>query len=284
MTRLQRAAAWYAQFGWHIFPLRPRTKEPFANLGVYHATADPEQVADWWRRWPNANVGLHCGGSHLLAIDLDLYKDTYNGDGLLTPDDEQTITNLTGSGGTHLLYRLEEGEKYGNAKGDLPTGIDIRGWGGYIVLPPSVHPSGNLYQWETNYGPHEIAAAPLPAWLRTILQAGRTGYRIPGPSNSMAVEMGVRLVESVLDRLDIPTTEMREYDGDGRKWILKRCPFQPDDAPHDSDRGAYIVIARDGKIAAGCHHERCRDRLHDAKLSGWRWLLAQEPVGRQHAA
>jgi hypothetical protein len=275
----------YAEdYGWEIFPLRPRTKEPFAGIGVYQATSDLAQIRQWWTRWPQANVALHCGGSGILAIDLDLYKDTFNGGGVLTPDDEQTVTNLTGNGGTHLLYKLEDGERYGNAKGNLPSGIDIRGWGGYIVLPPSIHPNGNTYQWEDGYQPYAIPLLPLPGKLRELLSSARTGYRIPGPSNSIAVQIATRMVESVLDRLDIPTSEMREYDGDGRKWILKRCPFQPDDAPHDSDRGAFIVIARDGKVAAGCHHERCRERLRDEKKSGWRWLLAQEPVGVKHAA
>lgn len=280
MANLQKAALWYARHGWTIFPLRPHTKEPFANLGVYNATANEEQVAAWWHRWPHANIGLHCGGCGLLAIDLDKYKDTYNGDGLLTRDDEETITNLTGSGGTHLLYRLAEGEKYGNQKGDLPAGVDIRGWGGYIVLPPSIHPNGNAYQWEADYGPHQIEAAPLPQWLREILQTSRTSLRTPGPASIEAVAIGEKYVESVLERLDLATHPVKEYDHGGRKWILKRCPFQPAGAPHEADGGAYIVVARDGVISAGCHHERCRNALREAKLSGWRWLLRQEAVCR----
>lgn len=274
-SRLARSALWYARHGWAVFPLRPRTKEPFANLGVYNATADPDRVAEWWRRWPQANIGLHCGGSGLLALDIDAYKDSYAGVDILTHADEETITNLTGGGGTHLIYRTPEGARYGNNKGALPPGVDIRGWGGYIVLPPSVHPSGNLYRWEDGYGPHEVDALPLPDGLRRMLEAGRCGQRTAGPPDKYAVAIAQKLVESVLASLDIETFPAQVYDGDGRKWILKFCPFNPEVEPHENDKAAFVIVARDGHIAAGCQHERCRNRLAAAKCGGWQWLLRQ---------
>lgn len=169
-TKLHRAARWYAQHGWRIFPLRPHTKEPFKDLGVYLATDDLAQIDAWWKRWPSANVGLNCGGSGIIALDADSYKDTYAGEGLLTLEDEQTLTSLTGSGGTHLLWKMPDGATYGNATGNLPKGVDVRGMGGYIVLPPSIHPNGNTYQWEAGYGPHEMPIAPLPEWLDIVLE------------------------------------------------------------------------------------------------------------------
>ncbi len=274
-TRLALAALWYARHGWAVFPLRPHTKEPFAQLGVYNATNDPEHVAGWWQRWPHANIGLHCGGSGLLALDIDAYKDAYAGVDILKREDEETITNLTGGGGTHLLYRTPDGAKYGNRKGDLPPGVDIRGWGGYVVLPPSVHPSGNLYQWEDGYGPHQIAALSLLDGLRHMLEAGRCAQRVAGPPDKYAVVIAQKLVESVFASLDIEAYPPQVYDGDGRKWILKYCPFNPEVEPHENDKAAFLIIARDGHIAAGCQHERCRNRLSAAKCGGWQWLLRQ---------
>jgi len=274
-TQLARAATWYAKHGWTIFPLRPKTKEPFGGQGVYCASSDSDTVSGWWKRYPLANIGLHCGGSNFLALDLDEYKDTFGGDGFLGRDDEETVTNLTGGGGTHLLYALPEGTRYGNAKGNLPPGIDIRGWGGYIVLPPSVHPSGKPYQWESGYGPHEIEALPLPDRLRQILDEAKGHQHIIGPADSYAVKVAQGLVESVLERLGIKHFGVRSYDTDGRKWVLRSCPFAPRENPHPSDRSAYIVIARDGHIGAGCHHARCQDVLRQAKLGGWRYLLRE---------
>lgn len=134
-SSLPRSAAWYARRGWPVFPLRPRTKEPHAGIGIYQASTDLERVAAWWSRWPQANIGLHCGGAGLLALDLDAYKESFTGAAFLTSEDQQTITNLTGKGGTHLLFAQPEGARLGNGTGKLPDGIDIRGWGGYVVLP-----------------------------------------------------------------------------------------------------------------------------------------------------
>lgn len=126
-------------------------------------------VHRWWQRWPDANIGVAAGKSGLLVLDADSYKDNYEGARLLSLEDEQTVTNLTGSGGSHLVYLMPEGAFYTNARGTLPKGIDIRGWGGQFVVPPSVHPSGNRYIWEMGYGPHEIAPLPAPERLCNLL-------------------------------------------------------------------------------------------------------------------
>jgi hypothetical protein len=274
-TQLARSALWYARHGWHVFPLRPHTKEPFAGIGAYNATTDTDQIMDWWTHWPQANVGMHCGGSGLLAIDLDTYKDSFGGDGFLSATDQETVTSLTGSGGTHLIYAMPANRKFTNATGNLPDGIDVRGQGGYIVLPPSIHPNGNKYQWEGGYGPHEIAPLPLPAGLLCILENAKAAQRVAGPPDRRAVATACVLVESIIESLDLDTIGPTEYDGSGRKWIMKTCPFNPEDNPHDRDRAAYIIIARDGHISAGCQHARCRERLKSEKRGGWKFLVQQ---------
>lgn len=271
MKCLSKSAIWYGKHGWHVFPLRPHTKEPFARLGVYNATNNLQQIAAWWQRWPQANVGLHPGACGLLALDIDEYKDAYAGERFLDRLDEETITNLTGGGGTHLLYRIENSARYGNNRGGLPPGIDIRSWGGYIVLPPSIHPTGSRYEWELGYGPHEREPLLLPDGLARILEAGRSQVRQPGPPDSFAVRISAKLVETTLERLDL-RARTSEYQKTGRKWILYPCPFQPVGDPHTEDSGAYIVVMPDGHIAAGCHHERCRDLLSKSKVTGWQML------------
>lgn len=174
MTSLAKSALWYAGHGWHIFPLRPKTKDPFSDLGVYNATTDAQKITTWWKRWPDANIGLHCGASGLLVMDMDSYKEQYSGEELLAREHRQTITNLTGGGGEHLIYKMPQGKQYGNATGNLPPGIDIRGYGGYIVLPPSVHPNGSRYIWEEGFGPHEVRPLPLPDSICAILDEAST--------------------------------------------------------------------------------------------------------------
>jgi hypothetical protein len=235
-------------------------------------------VSAWWRRWPDANIGLHCGGSGLLAVDHDAYKDAYAGHELLAPADQETVTSLTGSGGTHLLYRVDDGRQYSNRAAGMPAGVDIRGWGGYIVLPPSVHPNGNLYQWELGYGPHEIDLCNLPASLKQVLDQSGGQRRQVGTPNSAEVAAARDIVLAVLDATGIATYPETEYDRGGRRWIFRSCPFCPLDDPHAPDRGAYIIIARDGHISAGCQHERCRRVLESARMGGWRWLLNREKL------
>lgn len=275
-TRLHRAARKYTEFGWKIFPLRPRSKEPFAGLGVYNATNDPAQIERWWHQWPEANIGLHCGGSGLLALDLDQYKDSYDGASLLSATETETVTNLTGSGGTHLLYAMPDGARYSNATGNLPPGIDVRGHGGYIVLPPSVHPNGNLYRWEIGYGPHETPVRVMPSHLRQLLDEARAFQRKPGPPSSMDVRVSTRTVESLIQRLDLEVEGPMEYERGGRKWILKTCPFNPPHDPHQRDRAAFILIAQDGHIGAGCQHARCRDAIKATGKSGWGVLMQMQ--------
>ena len=187
---LPRAAAWYAAHGWPVFPLQNQGKHPREKgLGVYQATTELDQVRAWWARWPAANIGLHVGGAGLLALDLDKYKDSYSGAPFLTAQDEQSITSLTGGGGTHLLFAQPAGARLGNGTGSLPDGIDVRGWGGYIVVPPSVHPNGRRYAWEIGYGPHEIAPRPIPAGLLALLAPKTT----PGQQRCFIDRRSVRL-------------------------------------------------------------------------------------------
>jgi putative DNA primase/helicase len=178
----------YAALGWHVFPVwwidengacacgKPDCtspgKHPIPHRGCYAASTDAKILSGLWRNNPEANIGLHCGPSGIVALDLDLYKDVYLAsevEKLITPADEQTVTSLTGGGGVHLLYATTAA--YSNSNKALPDGIDVRCWGAYIVLPPSNHESGGQYQWEDGYGPGEIPLAPVPPKLKALLDA-----------------------------------------------------------------------------------------------------------------
>ena len=270
--QLQRAALWYARHDWPVFPLRPRTKEPFAGLGVYRATTDPEQVASWWEWQPEANIGFHAGPAGVLTLDLDKYKECFELNGLLSFEDRETVTNQTGGGGEHLLYAIPDGAHYGNGTGALPEGIDVRCFGGYIVVPPSIHPNGRGYNWVFGYGPHEHALLPLPGWLKGILDAATPWRRADAcPSDTEAVNVAVALVESVLDAAGVDYGGRCEW-GNGRKWVFRNCPFAPPANPHMVDRAAFAVVLPDGRISAGCQHNRCRARLRELHTTGWRYL------------
>lgn len=251
------------------------------------STTDEETIYKWWghdwrtRHVDNSltyftpNIGIDCGKSNLLVFDADAYKDVYPDNDLLSFDDQQTITALTGGGGEHLLYD-RAGLPYGNSCRGLPHGIDIRGDGGYIVAAPSVHKSGRVYQWESGYGPHEIDLAPIPETLRSILDKSirlRSDHKVGAP-DSKAVAHSAEQVEQVLERANIAHHGQQEYGG-GRRWILPDCPFNPPDDPHGDDGGTFVIVLEDGFIAAGCHHNRCRHIIEDSNLSGWDYIKSK---------
>jgi hypothetical protein len=165
MSQLLEAAENYARRGWRVFPLKPNNKNPLTAHGVKDATADPAIIRGWWQRWPNANIGIACGASGLLAVDLDV---KHNKDGpaewrRLAAErgfsENGTLTNCTPSGGRHLLYVMPADGRLGNGQSKLAPGIDTRGEGGYIVAPPSVI-NGKAYRWEDESAP--IIPCPAP--------------------------------------------------------------------------------------------------------------------------
>lgn len=178
-----RAAQWYAR-RWPVFPLQAGGKTPLTAHGWQDATTDPVQIGRWWARWPDANIGLDCGGAGLLVLDFDTGKPDFAGFDLFSSlcNDFPTVTAQTGGGGFHLLYRQPEGEQLNNGRGSLPAGVDVRGHGGYIVLAPSLHPSGSRYRWSIGHGPHVVTAAPLPLPVLDMLrkkQGAHTGEAQP---------------------------------------------------------------------------------------------------------
>ena len=176
---LLAAALQYAARGWHVLPLRPAGKQPLTRHGCQEATADAAAIVAWWRRWPQANVGIACGPSGLVVIDLDRDKGGLEAWADLRRRyafDDATVMALTGGGGMHLYYRAPADLPIGNSAGRLGPGIDVRGSGGYVVAPPSRHPSGRPYTWDVGFHPDETAIAPLPPPLTQLLAAPVKGH------------------------------------------------------------------------------------------------------------
>jgi Protein of unknown function (DUF3987)/Bifunctional DNA primase/polymerase, N-terminal len=168
------AALSYARRGWPVFPLRPNGKLPLISKeqggnGLHDATLDEVKIAEWWRRCPNANIGVATGAaSGFFAFDCD---PRHGGDQALDELEKKhgalpdTIQARTGGGGRHFLFRHEPDIR--NSAGRAGAGLDARGDGGYIVVAPSSHESGTLYRWEREPGP--AAPAVAPSWLRDLL-------------------------------------------------------------------------------------------------------------------
>jgi Bifunctional DNA primase/polymerase, N-terminal len=191
----------YLKLGWYLHPLRPRAKEPLTNHGLNDASNDSPQVLAWSRRYPGCNWGLNVGRSGVFVVDLDgeegnrSWEDCVARDGVI-----ETLASLTGSGGLHLFFSDPEGVGRNTVRRVGP-GIDTRGHAGYVVLPPSVHPSGVEYRW-INW-PTEPAL--LPDWLVDACRppAARSGGPTPvgQPDGSTPTAWGAACMRGILGRL-----------------------------------------------------------------------------------
>lgn len=169
---LESALAYAKRFSWAVLPVKPRGKEPLTAHGCNDATTDAAAIRRWWERWPGANVAIACGPSKLVVIDLDAGKggeETWEGLKREHSFDDDTVISITGGGGQHLVFARPNGADIRNSAGKLGEGVDVRGNGGYIVAPPSIHPTGREYVWDANAHPGDRKPAPLPDALRAIL-------------------------------------------------------------------------------------------------------------------
>ena len=155
------AALNYAEHGLAVFPLEAQGKKPITKHGLKDASTDPDKIREMFAAHPYSNIGMACGsqsgGIIVVDIDVDEEKDKNGNDSLKEWEHEHgalpdTAMTLTGRGGNHYLYRSA-----GDTKSRIACkeGIDIRADGGYIVLPPSIHPNGAQYAWEyelTDFG------------------------------------------------------------------------------------------------------------------------------------
>jgi hypothetical protein len=160
---------------------RSAGKHPHSTLarrGVYSAATDEKVIRSWFGRDPRINVGLAMGGAlNLIAVDIDPRNDgdaTYSD--LVDAHGEdafpETFTVRTGGGGWHKLYRLPEAIKpaKGELKGKLGPGIDVKGEGGVVVAPSSLHSSGRRYEVEVN-----AYIAEAPEWIVNSLRKSAEG-------------------------------------------------------------------------------------------------------------
>lgn len=162
-------------------------KHPRVLNGLHDATTDVDQVARWWSMWPAANIGVRPNAG-LIVLDVDPRN---GGDVQLAAMQDRlgalpaTRTARTGSGGEHRWFLHD-----GPTRGAVAPGIDIKSNAGYVVVPPSVHASGERYEW-TDAG----AIAPAPDYLRTLLTP--PPVRVHTPSGTVSPRVAEALLRVV---------------------------------------------------------------------------------------
>jgi hypothetical protein len=281
---LAAAAAGYATRGIKVFPLwwitrghgtyqcactdgpdcgNPGKHPRVGRGGVNLASAEPTRVAEWWSRWPLANIGLPAGANDLAIIDIDPGKGGDDTLGTLVGYCAQHGIDLmntrcvrTGSGGLHLYYRAPVGGIKTASKSFGAPGVDTRGRGGYVVAPPSLHASGNRYELMDSPG-----LAPWPAILTPLLETPGESTAPPAPDGAgpsrapgTATGWGAAALRAECDRL--------------------RAMTQADSRRNDALNGSAYKIGR--KVGAGLiDRDEAYAALCDA-ASGWHGHTARE--------
>lgn len=159
----------YAGRGWCVFPChttisgacscgkdcgKDAGKHPRIKAWQQHATADTAQIIKWWKRWPNANIGV-ATGSGLVVIDIDGQENLATLARLKAEHGPlpETLVARTGRG-LHLYFK---GDLVGSK---MVEKLLVRGEGGYVLAPGSLHASGTRYQWVK-----DVPLAAIPAWF-----------------------------------------------------------------------------------------------------------------------
>ncbi len=176
----------YAQRGWRVIPIPAGKKFPEGiSRWQERATNDPDLVAQWWTEHPDHGVGIATGpatGLWVLDVDdYDSYRDLEKNHAPL-PD---TLTVITGSGGLHFYYKYPTDGTVirNNASTRLGPGLDVRGDGGFVVAPPSIHPNGKQYEYDAGQPDEPVDA---PQWLINLV-----AERAPDPT---PIDRGLRVV------------------------------------------------------------------------------------------
>lgn len=167
-SEIRQAAIEYASKGFPIFPCVRKTKQPYTKQGFKEATSDISRIEAWWDEHPGASIGMPTGkvsGKWVLDIDepggsesLAVLEKEYGA----LPD---TRVQITGGGGCQYFWKWDFHRNIRNSAGKIGKKLDVRGEGGYVILPPSGHPSGGWYGWANA---HQVIDAP--DWLLDLVE------------------------------------------------------------------------------------------------------------------
>lgn len=232
MASLLDWALRYAGMNWPVLPLHTWTgvactcgvgdctspaKHPRTRNGLKDASVDPVKIRSWWGRWPDANIGLRTGEAFdVLDVDGDQGFESVTSLENEHGAAESGPSSETGGGGLHRLYQPTG---LGNRAG-LLNHVDWRGKGGYIVAPPSLHASGQRYEWSAELG-YDAPIRPVDGWLKGLLFPPAP----PRPSGSLTTSQRGDSGKYARKALDAEVGELLRTAVGGRNDQLNQAAF-----------------------------------------------------------
>ena len=195
------AALWYHAQGFNVIP-QDRAKKPLVKWKLYQdRRVTEEEIREWWTRSPNANIAIVTGAiSDLVVLDMDGDEGVQSMSELPGAGRVATTTVKTGNG--YHAYFKHPGGKIKTVR--IRPGLDIKGDGGLVTVPPSVHKSGAVYTFADGYSLDDLSPADIPAPLLAMLQdegkkGDANGSNPPAGANGAAPALS-RYVQEALDR------------------------------------------------------------------------------------
>lgn len=270
------SAQQYAQQGWAVLPLKPRSKAPCLKGGYQVATTNFAKVSEHWRRRPSANVGITTGDiSRLIVLDVDPKNGGNESLNQLLREHgplPETLEVRSGGGGRHYYFRLPEGTSVRGCV--FAKGLDLKANGGYIVAPPSVHPDGGVYEWDGE--PLLERLAPAPGWLCEPRKK-----KAPNVT-PVSAEFSGAASETPLGQLFDELRMLGRRLDDGKYAVI--CPWQSEHTTGkvlDSSTVIFPATQHDGLGGFHCSHSHC---AHRGAREALRELRLQRATGEAQAA
>ena len=155
-----------AGLGLRVHPLSARNKVPLLDEWTRKASTSEKTIRKWFKEFKDCNWGISTGfESGVFVVDIDPKHGGDKSWAELTANSKlpKTLEVITGTRGLHYYFKYPTNTVVTNSP--LGKGIDIRGEGGNIVIPPSTHPNGTTYTWAKGRTPDKASIAKAPAWL-----------------------------------------------------------------------------------------------------------------------
>jgi putative DNA primase/helicase len=208
--RVLKSALEYASYGIAIFPCK-QSKAPLTRNGFKDATADKKQIREWWDRWPKAMIGMPTGAaSGIAVIDIDLKPDEGIDGHEFLPNwtTMSPVIAETPSGGHHLYFRSNS--KVHCTTDVIGPGVDTRGEGGYVIVPPSSNAAGG-YKFVTGDETCLKALSRLPPFPADLLAKLGTRYTGRGGNTPEADPKLIAAAVAVIPNPDLGWDDWKKF-------------------------------------------------------------------------
>lgn len=263
-------------------------KHPRTKNGLNDATTDTDQVRAWWRQWPDANIGSPVPAGEVV-LDVD---PRHHGTLESLGDIGETTVVHTGGDGYHVRFWLPDDHiKPPSAKHFLP-GVDIRHLGNYVVLPPSIHASGERYTWMSR------GTSDIPEHLWQLLSStgnpekwfneAMSRCNEPGDRNTTCHWMAQQLHWDGFSKpvaCEWARAYQEEVDVDpSQPFLLAEAHTCVDSAYNQGPRQAAVVIMRErtSDSDSSSHSYSDSDSDSDSNSHSYSWRM--EFMGRAESA